>query len=332
MPTVLLMNYFLSSELKEKDKKAEISHLTFKALKHYCFILGLSDTTLKILNRSRLFKWAWTGTIPLQLSLSKVWEISFNQLEWTAMSEHRLHSYNFSKSFIKQGIHHIEKFLSSLEMHQLFCLNASHIYKTTLCVWFCQCVQRSYKTKYEKWQNFPGKIHQLYFFCISVTLEMVKGIQNWYERIKLSQSYHHSSLKDEKSSMFKFVKQTVRHWSLHWLKINHASHKERKEGKKKKVKKRKNHEKPMGVRKRGLVTNGQPYYDKFHCACVYHYNSRCHNQRSFHAHKFFSPLLHPRPTNIQPKSLSTSSVCKPTVNQNHLAPALYVNLQTVNIT
>ena len=132
MPTVLLMNYFLSSELKEKDKKAEISHLTFKALKHYCFILGLSDTTLKILNRSRLFKWAWTGTIPLQLSLSKVWEISFNQLEWTAMSEHRLHSYNFSKSFIKQGIHHIEKFLSSLEMHQLFCLNASHIYKTTL--------------------------------------------------------------------------------------------------------------------------------------------------------------------------------------------------------
>ena len=87
------------------------------------------------------------------------------------MFEHRLHSYNFSKSFIKQGIHHNEKFLSSLEIHQLFCLNASHISKTTLCVWFCRCVQWSYKTKYEKWQNVPGKIHQLYFFCISVTLK-----------------------------------------------------------------------------------------------------------------------------------------------------------------
>ena len=123
----------------------------------------------------------------------------------------------------------------------------------------------------------------------------------------------------------------------------------------------------LGVRKRGLVTNacnGQPYYDKFHCACVYHYNSRCHNQGSFHAHKFFSPLLRPRPINIQPKSLSTGSVCKPiniqpkllsigsvrkptnsqptslstgsvckpTVNQHHLALALYINLQSTKVT
>ena len=79
---------------------------------------------------------------------------------------------------------------------------------------------------------------------------------------------------------------------------------------------------------------------------MYHYNSRCHKQGSFHAHKFSSPLLRPRPINIQPKSLSTGSVCKPTnsqptslstgsvckptINQNHLAPALYVNPQTIN--
>ena len=90
-------------------------------------------------------------------------------------------------------------------------------------------------------------------FLHQCDLEKVKGIQNWYERTKLSQSYYHLSLKDlsiynydhENSSMFKFVKQMVRHWSLHRLQlIMQVTKKERKEKKIKKSIKR-NHEKPI---------------------------------------------------------------------------------------
>ena len=171
------------------------------------------------------------------------------------MSEHRLHSYNFSKSFIKQGIHHNEKFLSSLEIHQLFCLNASHIYKTTLCVWFCQCVQWSYKTKYEKWQNFPGKYTNCTF---SASVWSWKGQGHpklvWTDKAQ------------SKLLSFKFEKPVnLQLWSWKFFNVqvcetdgqtliitqtpvNHASHKKRKkERKERKIKKsiKRNHEKPI---------------------------------------------------------------------------------------